>query len=616
MRSSMRLTPQSVSISQYWREAWGNIRRSGRKLIEFELLFALMSAGVIVPLSGLVLNHLINRTGNVAITNYDLMAFALSPYGILFILVTLCSSFTLFFTQRAGVTILAASVVHDRPVGPIRSLVFALGRLPVFLRLGGIYALGLLLASLPFIIAGTIVAYFLLQRHDINYYLYHQPTEWFAFLGCSALLALGYAVLAIHLWARSILALTVIVSERRGAISALRCSWQMTTCNERFIVKAAGGWWLLLTALIFPLNRAISALADYGLDHVTIGLSAEVVVVSLVAALIFILSAAWSLLGMSGEALIIQQLYRESGGQLASLERLERNAAARQTALSVKLVGTVLIAVFTVMLAAGLYNLADEPKPDQILITAHRAGAVRGPENTLAALRQAIAEHADYAEIDVQTSADGQLVVLHDADLMRIANDPRKVSELSTAQIQAADAGSWHSAAFVGESVPLLSEMLDLARNQIGLNIELKYNRPDPLLAEKVVALLQQENMTQQVVITSLDARAIEEVRQRDPSIATGLIVTTAIGDPSRTDTQFLAINQSVATEKFIARAHKSGKQIHVWTVNNPKQMIRMLALGADVLITDHPQEAVAIRAEWLALSPIEQTALRLRYLF
>ncbi|MGL4602000.1 MAG: glycerophosphoryl diester phosphodiesterase membrane domain-containing protein, partial [Plesiomonas sp.] len=113
MRSSMRLTPQSVSISQYWREAWGNIRRSGRKLIEFELLFALMSAGVIVPLSGLVLNHLINRTGNVAITNYDLMAFALSPYGILFILVTLCSSFTLFFTQRAGVTILAASVVHD-----------------------------------------------------------------------------------------------------------------------------------------------------------------------------------------------------------------------------------------------------------------------------------------------------------------------------------------------------------------------------------------------------------------------------------------------------------------------------------------------------------------------
>ncbi|MGL6000780.1 MAG: glycerophosphodiester phosphodiesterase, partial [Plesiomonas sp.] len=284
--------------------------------------------------------------------------------------------------------------------------------------------------------------------------------------------------------------------------------------------------------------------------------------------------------------------------------------------LSVKLVGTVLIAVFTVMLAAGLYNLADEPKPDQILITAHRAGAVRGPENTLAALRQAIAEHADYAEIDVQTSADGQLVVLHDADLMRIANDPRKVSELSAAQIQAADAGSWHSAAFAGESVPLLSEMLDLARNQIGLNIELKYNRPDPLLAEKVVALLQQEKMTQQVVITSLDARAIEEVRQRDPSIATGLIVTTAIGDPSRTDTQFLAINQSVATEKFIARAHKSGKQIHVWTVNNPKQMIRMLALGADVLITDHPQEAVAIRAEWLALSPIEQTALRLRYVF
>ncbi|MGL5222010.1 MAG: glycerophosphodiester phosphodiesterase family protein, partial [Plesiomonas shigelloides] len=94
-----------------------------------------------------------------------------------------------------------------------------------------------------------------------------------------------------------------------------------------------------------------------------------------------------------------------------------------------------------------------------------------------------------------------------------------------------------------------------------------------------------------------------------------GLIVTQSIGDPIKADTQFLAVNQSVANEKFIARAHKGGKQVHVWTVNNPRQMIRMLALGADVLITDYPQEAADIRAQWLALSPVEQTALRLRYI-
>ncbi|AVV84615.1 glycerophosphoryl diester phosphodiesterase [Shewanella putrefaciens] len=157
--------------------------------------------------------------------------------------------------------------------------------------------------------------------------------------------------------------------------------------------------------------------------------------------------------------------------------------------------------------------------------------------------------------------------------------------------------------------------MLNEARNKIGLNIELKYNQADPSLAQAVVSLLQQEQMTQQVVITSLEARAIEEVQRLDPSIRTGLIVTQSIGDPSRANTQFLAVNQAMANEKFIARAHKGGKQIHVWTVNNPRQMLRMLALGADVLITDYPKEAVDIREQWLALTPVEQTALRLRYI-
>lgn len=232
----------------------------------------------------------------------------------------------------------------------------------------------------------------------------------------------------------------------------------------------------------------------------------------------------------------------------------------------------------------------------------------------MAALRQAIAEKADYAEIDVQTAADGELVVLHDADLMRIAGDPARVADLSHEEIQQRDAGAWHSEAFRGEPVPTLRQMLDEARGRIGLNIELKYNRLDPTLAAAVVAMLQKEGMTQQVVITSLEAKAIEEVRKLDPSIRTGLIVTQSIGDPIKADTQFLAVNQSVANEKFIARAHKGGKQVHVWTVNNPRQMIRMLALGADVLITDYPQEAADIRAQWLALSPVEQTALRLRY--
>ncbi|MGZ0787886.1 glycerophosphodiester phosphodiesterase family protein, partial [Pseudomonas saponiphila] len=168
-------------------------------------------------------------------------------------------------------------------------------------------------------------------------------------------------------------------------------------------------------------------------------------------------------------------LYRQLGEKPAGLERLGRQTVKRTSELSIYTISGVLIGTFLIMLGLGVYALNSEPQRDDILITAHRAGAARAPENTLAALRLAIAEKADYAEIDVQTASDGTLMVLHDADLMRIAGDSRRVANLSASEIQQLDAGSWHSAAFAGESVPTLLEMLNEARNKIGLNIELKY---------------------------------------------------------------------------------------------------------------------------------------------
>lgn len=598
----------------YWHETRVAIRRCGRKLIEFELLFILVSVGVIVPSFSWLLDHLITKTGNVTITNYDLIAFAMSPYGLLFIIVTLFSSFSVFFTQRAGVTILAASGLYDIPIGPVRALIFATARLPVFIRLGSIYAVSLLLLSIPFIGLGYLVFSQYLQGHDINYYLYFKPKDWYIALTAMSILTIIYMLVALYLWAKTIFALTIIVSETTDALTALKRSWQLSAGNEHAIMWRAAGWWLRIAVLAYPLILLLSWGTDALLDSMTLTLSAELAILALVSALIFMLSAAWSLLGMFGEAFIILLLYRQLGAPSAGLERLGQQTVKRTSELSLYTLSAVLVGTFLIMLGLGVYALNTAPQRDEILISAHRAGAARAPENTLAALRLAIAEKADYAEIDVQTAADGTLMVLHDADLMRIAGDPRRVANLKASEMQQLDAGSWHSAAFAGEAVPTLLQMLNEARNQIGLNIELKYNQADPTLAQAVIDLLQQQNITQQVVITSLEASAIAEVQRLDPSIRTGLIVTQALGDPIKSKAQFLAINQSIATEKFIARAHKGSKQVHVWTVNNPRQMLRMLALGADVLITDYPQEAVEIREQWLALTPVEQTALRLRY--
>jgi glycerophosphoryl diester phosphodiesterase len=148
------------------------------------------------------------------------------------------------------------------------------------------------------------------------------------------------------------------------------------------------------------------------------------------------------------------------------------------------------------------------------------------------------------------------------------------------------------------------------------LNVELKYNAPDPQLAEKVVDILRHEQFLDQVVITSLSAAGLEQVRALEPRLRIGHIITVAVGDVARTGTDFLSLNSARATPDLIRRAHAAGKAVHVWTVNKAEVMLRMIERGADNLITDYPEIAVRVVQQRRSLSAPEQFALRLRVLF
>ena len=117
---------------------------------------------------------------------------------------------------------------------------------------------------------------------------------------------------------------------------------------------------------------------------------------------------------------------------------------------------------------------------DSLEITAHRAGATNAPENTVAALKQAIADGADWAEIDVQLTVDKELVVMHDIDLARVGGGNRRVDEATLAEIRKLDVGTPFGQKFAGERIATLSEILAAAADKIRLNVELKpHNKPD-----------------------------------------------------------------------------------------------------------------------------------------
>jgi len=238
----------------------------------------------------------------------------------------------------------------------------------------------------------------------------------------------------------------------------------------------------------------------------------------------------------------------------------------------------------------GVALLGFEPRVVKTVeITAHRGSSARAPENTLAAVRQAIADGCDFIEIDVQTCADGAVVVVHDRNLLRVAGDARRVEDLTLAELRRMDVGRWFSSQFTGEHVPTLEEVLDLVRGKVRLNIELKYNRPDPNLVPAVLERLRRGRFLGQCVLTSMDPAALCALKTAEPAACTGLILRNAVGRLSRMQGDFLSVAVRRVTAAFVDRAHRAGKPVHVWTVNKPAAMARMIELGVDNLITDVP---------------------------
>jgi glycerophosphoryl diester phosphodiesterase len=246
----------------------------------------------------------------------------------------------------------------------------------------------------------------------------------------------------------------------------------------------------------------------------------------------------------------------------------------------------------------------------KVAVTAHRGSSKDAPENTLSAVHRAIEDGADFAEIDVQETADGVIVLLHDSDLMRIAGVNKKIWELTYAEIKTLDAGSWFSSEFQSERVPTLTEILKLARGEIKLNIELKFNGHEKQLVEKVVKIIEDNNFKSQCVISSLNFEGLKKVRALDPELKIGYIVAKLIGNMFRVDTDFLSLNSGMVTTDVVAGARKRKREVHAWTINTTDNMSYFINLGVDNIITDYPAKLVALINERDSLNDIEKLLL------
>ena len=232
-------------------------------------------------------------------------------------------------------------------------------------------------------------------------------------------------------------------------------------------------------------------------------------------------------------------------------------------------------------------------------VSAHRGFSKKAPENTLPAFQAAMDCGADYIELDVQLTADDQLVVIHDDRLDRTTDGSGLVKSYTYEQLRQYSAGEWFGkdGAFADARIPLFSEVLELVGKDIMLNIEIKKSGNPKATAEKVVEMVEEYGIVNSCYITSFSYPALKKVKQLNPKIKTAFIANLATSTSyaqlpyiDAVSMNYLFVNQSV-----VNTAHHHGKRVFVWTVDRQSEMQKMMALGVDNIITDCPDKALEV---------------------
>ncbi|MHA3979668.1 glycerophosphodiester phosphodiesterase family protein [Halovulum sp. GXIMD14794] len=560
--------------------------RARRQILALHIGMTLLAVAVIGPLSQLVLRLAIRLSGSPALTDQDIARFLLSPVGFAGLLVAGAVALTAAVLETA-VILWALRLREQGQPAPLKHILPAvLKRLPSLILLAGHLLLRLLAILLPGAILLLLIARWQLGDYDINYYLSNRPPEFLLAVGLAAPVVLVTALVLLKQASGWIYTLPLVLFGAKLPRQAFAESARLSDGQRRRIVLRLVLWAAIATALAFAVSLIFRGAVWLALPPLDASLR-------LIAAATVVLLLIWGALitvaGAAAAGLLAAVIY-DLSRQLPFPPLPEPSPVSPRFARMATIGVLLLLGASTIATAAGLLGRAGTP--DEVEIIAHRGAAGARPENTLAAMEKAIEDGADWLELDVQEDAEGRVIVVHDSDFMKIAGVDLKVWDATEADLAEIDIGSWFDGAYAEERTPTLAQVLEMAKDRANVLVELKYYGHDERLAERVAEVVEQTGMVDQTAFMSLKPEQVAAMQRVRQDWRTGLLAATALGDLARYDADFLAVNTATASAGFIDRARKAGRDVYVWTVNDPLTMSRMISRGAAGLITDEPAMA------------------------
>ena len=594
--------------------AVNGLRQAWRQLFVADLLFKLLAIVVLVPLVVGLLNVLLWVTERGTLTDIDVVLFLLTPAGAVGMF--LVSAVWLGITAVEQAALLTLLVAGEDGKGSVLAATRWAFRNSASIVNLMCRLVGLVVAvSTPGFVGAGLVAWRLLGKHDINFYLTEKPPEFLFVVGVGIVLVVGLTGVLLRLFSGFFLAVPLLMFEGVSPRGALASSWKRLA-RRHWVVLAVLGSWIVTVLLITGVSTAclihvaglVVPLASHTLPGTifAVGLTTLIwagmnLVIQLFATVVFasLLYSTWQkydgVVASSQKALFVCITGRQY--------QFQRNAWLILFAAGVCVGAAVLI---------GTSVATNISFDNNIDIIGHRGAGGIAPENTLAAIEKAIHAGAQWVEIDVQETIDGEVVVIHDSDLMKVAGIDLKVWEATRDQITAVDIGSSFDRQFHNARVPTLQEVLNICKGRMGIIIELKSYGHGQMLEQRVIDLVEAAGSEREVQCMSLSAEVVARLKELRPDWPAGLLLSLAVGDVKNIKADFLAVNARFATRQMVERAHDGGKLLYAWTCNDPVSVSSLVGRGVDGVITDFPGMARKVLEQRAELSLVQRLCVEL----
>lgn len=570
------------------KDTWQIIRQNWKNILLFELLYRGITTSVYMRLVSRGIRLALRAAGYSYLTPANIGNFLIRPVTLLIFAAVAFVGILILSLETAGLITAFQGSAYYQKLTPLHILWGGLQklkdemikcnwRLPLFLTVQ------YLLIHLPFIMR-TIVRYkpanFIFQE------LKKQPVA-VAFL----VVLLIFGILAVI--PRSLTAYGCMIEQKHFHSGVVR-SWQMTHKRKWKISSLAMFWELaviLLAVAVYAASVCAAALCVVRFSRQNLAMAVLLSSADRLETGIIYLA---SMLATVAVYAALSVAYYQYGNRRFHTERWDFGYPARGS-----MNRRTMAVILTAVVGVGLFYIYDLVRngselSEELLIeteiTAHRGSSRTAPENTIPAIEAAVEEMADSVEIDVQMTADGVVVLGHDASLKRVAGVNRSIASMTFEELEKLDVGSWFSSKYAGTRIPSLSEVLELCSQKTSLNIEIKYVGKNSELPEKTAEMVREYGMENQCVITSTNLSYLKRVKEALPEIRTGYIISAAYGNfYSSEDVDSISIRSGFVTSALMQNAHEQGKAVYAWTVNTKSELERLTLLGVDGIITDRP---------------------------